>query len=284
MPKTRPPDLAADVSRRAVLTGGAALFVASAVSVGGATSAQAATSATADRLLAVAASQLGYSAPPGTPSKYGVWYGIPTGQWCAMFVSWCASEAGAADVIPRHAYTPSGAAWFQARGQWFAGRSGAQRGDIVYFDFPGGPDRISHVGIVESVASNGSLNTIEGNTSGTASGDQRNSGVVARKNRPSSIVGFGRPAYAAADANPAPPVPANDKDPDMRIIRNRDTGEIWLVGPHNMEKVGTMEHYNALGQVWGSYTDLSSADVLRVRDSININIVAFAGSLKGQGL
>ena len=23
-------------------------------------------------------------------TEYGRWYGIPNGQWCAMFVSWCA--------------------------------------------------------------------------------------------------------------------------------------------------------------------------------------------------
>src|SRR4051812_18016398 len=76
----------------------------------------------------------------------------------------------------------------------------------------------------------------------------------------SYIVGYGRPGYAAADANPAPPVPAIEKDPDMRIIRNRDNGEIWIVGAHNLEKVVSMESYNALGQVWGSYTDMSAAD------------------------
>lgn len=43
----------------------------------------------------------------------------------------------------------------------------------------------------------GSVNTIEGNTSSTAAGDQRNSGTCARKRRKAYIVGYGRPKYSA---------------------------------------------------------------------------------------
>lgn len=152
---------------------------------------------TASKLIAKAASQIGYYKKPGTKTVFGEWYGIPTGQWCAMFVSWAAAQVGLEGVIPRHAYTPSGVAWFQARGQWHKGISGIRRGDIVYFDFPGAPNRVSHVGIVESVNSDGSFNTIEGNTSGPR-GDQRNGGAVMRKRRKSYAVGYGRPAYGSA--------------------------------------------------------------------------------------
>ena len=155
---------------------------------------------TADQLVGVAASQIGYFATPGTPTKFGEWYGIPTGYWCAMFVSWCASESGAQDIIPKHAYTPSGVQWFHEHVEWSPGLAGVRRGDIVYFDFPGAPDRVSHVGLVESVNADGSVTTIEGNTSGTVEGNQRNGGLCARKIRRSYIVGFGRPAYADAAA------------------------------------------------------------------------------------
>lgn len=154
-------------------------------------------STTADKLIAAAASQIGYFVKPGGVTKFGSWYGLPTGQWCAMFVSWAADQSGNADVIPKHAYTPSGVAWFKAQGQWHAGISGIRRGDIVYFDFAGAPYRVSHVGIVESVNSDGSFNTIEGNTSGPT-GDQRNGGLCARKTRKSYAVGYGRPAYGAS--------------------------------------------------------------------------------------
>jgi len=133
---------------------------------------------------------------------FGEWFGLPTGQWCAMFVSWCADQAGAGDIIPKHAYCPSGANWYRAHGQWHDGISGIARGDEVYFDFPGLPNRISHTGLVESVNSDGSVNTIEGNTSGVIGGSQRNGGACARKRRRDYIVGFGRPAYAASTVTP----------------------------------------------------------------------------------
>lgn len=157
-------------------------------------------SATATEVINVAKTQLGKYYPGNSP--YGVWYGDKVGsniynsaQFCAMGLSWCADKAKALDIIPLHAYTPSGVNWFKSKGQWHAGTKGIKRGDIVYFDFPGLPLRVSHVGIVESVNSDGSVNTIEFNTSGTAGGDQRNGRVVARKRRKAYIVGYGRPKY-----------------------------------------------------------------------------------------
>jgi len=153
---------------------------------------------------------------------FGSWYGLPTGQWCAMFISWCADQAGAQDIIPKHAYAPSGAGWFKAKGQWRGGISGIARGDVVYYDFPGLPNRISHVGIVESVNGDGSVNTIEGNTSGMAGGSQRNGGLCARKRRKAYIVGFGRPAYSNAP-NPAPqPVDNRRRNADQSLTIDVD--------------------------------------------------------------
>ena len=152
---------------------------------------------TATQVVSKAASQLGYYVKPGGVTKFGSWYGIPNGQWCAMFISWVADQVDALDIIPKHAYTPSGVNWFKAKGQWHNGTAGIRRGDIAYFDFPGLPNRVSHVAIVESVNSDGSFNTIEGNTSGTLGGDQRNGGLCARKRRKSYCVGYGRPNYSS---------------------------------------------------------------------------------------
>lgn len=158
--------------------------------------------ATVTAVLDRARSQLGGYYPGASP--YGTWYGqrvgaavYAAGQFCAMGLSWCFDREGALDIFPLHAYTPSGVAWWKARGQWTPGTRGARRGSIVYFDFPGAPARVSHVGIVESVNGDGTLNTIEFNTSGTAAGDQRNGRVVARKRRLSWVVGYGSPAYTA---------------------------------------------------------------------------------------
>lgn len=158
---------------------------------------------TANKVLAEARKHIGYYRKPGTETTFGVWYALIVGQrayrtaqWCAMFISYIASAAGASKLIPLHAYTPSGVNWWKAQKQWHNGLSGVRAGDIVYFQFPG-IGRVSHVGIVESVNKDGSVNTIEGNTSSTAAGDQRNSGTCARKRRKAYIVGYGRPKYAA---------------------------------------------------------------------------------------
>ena len=63
------------------------------------------------------------------------------------------------DPAPRVRLHAHGAAWFKARRRW---RDDPKPGDIVFFNFPGdGVDRISHVGIVESVRPDGSIVTIE---------------------------------------------------------------------------------------------------------------------------
>ena len=42
-------------------------------------------------------------------TKYGKWYGINPGAWCAMFVSWCANQAGASTyVIPKYSSCSTG--------------------------------------------------------------------------------------------------------------------------------------------------------------------------------
>jgi peptidoglycan hydrolase-like protein with peptidoglycan-binding domain len=158
---------------------------------------------TIEQVLAKARGELGNYYPGN--SKYGVWYGDKVGSsvydsaaFCAMGLSWVFDGVGGLDIFPLHAYTPAGANWFKARGQWTTGTRGIHRGAIVFFDWPGQPNRISHVGIVESVNGDGSVNTIEFNTSGTAAGDQRNGRAVVRKRRKAYIVGYGSPAYSNA--------------------------------------------------------------------------------------
>jgi hypothetical protein len=147
---------------------------------------------TAAQFVAVARSQIGYRESAGNRTKYGAWYGMNGTAWCAIFMSWCAWKAGATKIIPRHAYTPAGADWFKARGQWHTSKP--KVGDLVYFNFPGdGVNRISHVGTVEAVKADGSIITIEGNTNAAGS---RTGGGVWRKARRTGIVGYGRPKYA----------------------------------------------------------------------------------------
>ena len=248
--------LSMGLSRRAFLQAAAAVVAAGAI--GGARPASAATlpsatPGTADSLIAVAATQVGYRENGDGTSKYGIWYGLPAGEWCAMFVSWCAEQAGLlGTVIPSHSYTPEGRTWFARMGRWHDSQAGIARGDIVYFDFPKGFNRIEHVGIVESVT--GSIvNTIEGNTS-TTTGSQTTGGTVARKSRSAYIVGYGRPAYAGA-----PPAPTPQEDDMASLIRSTN-GTIALVGPGpQMIVLRTMTEVEALqatGQVTGTWIQL----------------------------
>lgn len=142
-------------------------------------------------MLAVARREIGVREKPSGSNKvkYTKWYPM-IGPWCAMFVSWSAEQAGVpTSVIPKHAYTPSGVAWFKAQGRY---KQRAKVGDIVYYEFPG-MGRVSHVGIVEKVHGPRDITAIEGNTDAAGG---RTGGKVMRKRRSGSIIdGFGRPAY-----------------------------------------------------------------------------------------
>lgn len=161
---------------------------------------------TAARLIEVAKAEVGtVEGPKENQTKYGEFTKANFKPWCGSFVMWCANKAGV--KIPNTVYTAGGAESFKKQKRWF---ETPVAGDLVYFDFPeDGINRISHVGIVVKDNRDGTLETIEGNTSGDARGDQRNGGMVAKKTRaykknskgvPVTVVGFGRPNYSAAAA------------------------------------------------------------------------------------
>lgn len=189
-------------------------------------------------VIAKAASQIGKYFPGNSP--YGEWYAQQYGsvyknaQFCAMGLSWCFDQVGALDIFPKHAYTPSGVQWFKNKGWWHTGSiNNIPRGAILYFNFPGAPNRVSHVGIAEFDGANGRVQTIEFNTSGTANGDQRNGRVVARKIRTSSIVGWGFPAYSGANV-PTLSKPAWDnRGYTMQWIKDRQ-GQLNKVGNYKL--------------------------------------------------
>jgi len=170
-----------------------------------------------DKIMQVAASQVGYKEYSGDNNKYGVWYGMNNNPWCAMFVSWCANQAGVpTSIIPKLAYVPFMVDFYKQRGLYRArGSYTPKKGDIVFF---GDSD---HVGLVESVSGNNVI-TIEGNTS--SGGNVSNGEGVYRRTRPlgsgSWIMGFGVPAYTkTADKK-------EDEDVEIRKTElvSKDTG------------------------------------------------------------
>ncbi len=91
--------------------------------------------------------------------------GSGVGPWCAYFASWVAQQAGAplGEVGQGFGSVSSVADWGQRTGRFYTpGTQTPQPGDLIVW---GG----RHVGIVESVGLDGSINTIEGNSSNAVS-------------------------------------------------------------------------------------------------------------------
>jgi hypothetical protein len=88
--------------------------------------------------------------------------GSGVGPWCAYFVSWAAQQAGAplGEAGQGFGGVSAVAGWAQRTGRWTPAGAGTRPnpGDLIVW---GG----RHIGIVESVDADGSIHTIEGNSS-----------------------------------------------------------------------------------------------------------------------
>ena len=113
-------------------------------------------------------------------------------SWCAVFIWDIFRMCKASDLFfggQKTAYTPTLAKYYQDNKQWY---STPVVGDIVFYKWKTST-RICHVGIVEKVNSDGTITTIEGNTS---VGNDSNGGEVMERVRPTTyVVGYGRPKY-----------------------------------------------------------------------------------------
>jgi hypothetical protein len=167
-----------------------------------------------EAIIEVAKKELGtIEGPKDNETKYGAWMKINFQPWCQSFVSWCAFTAGVAK-FPKSASTIAASDEFKKQSRWADARNDDPTpGDWIYFDFPeDGVNRISHVGICIKNNGDGTIQVIEGNTSGTAKGDQRNGGMCVEKTRGyvkdnkkklvNAVVGWGRPVYAGEENAP----------------------------------------------------------------------------------
>ena len=124
-------------------------------------------------VLAIAKSQLGYTesvrnyqvSEDGETkgyTRYGAWYGIPYGDWCAMFVSFCYHYAGV-EGVPLHCNCP---AWINELKELglFHGEDDyiPNPGDLIFFDWNANGES-DHVGLVTEVDGD-TVKTIEGNS------------------------------------------------------------------------------------------------------------------------
>ncbi len=126
-------------------------------------------------IVAVALSQVGYheggsrSDTGGSSSgnknytEYGKNFGLEGDSWCAVFVWWCARQAGVQEsVIHKTEWAKTRLQPFECLP--FEQCTDIQPGDIVYVDTSGNDGREDHVGIVASVSEN-EIITVEGNSS-----------------------------------------------------------------------------------------------------------------------
>jgi peptidoglycan hydrolase-like protein with peptidoglycan-binding domain len=171
---------------------------------------------TVARIIEVAKAEVGtIEGPKDNETKYGKWTGANFLPWCQSFVSWSAFTAGLdPKKYPKSASTIAASDWFKKNKRWADARNDdPSAGDWIFFDFPDdGVNRISHVGICIKNNGNGTIQVIEGNTSGTAKGDQRNGGMCVEKTRAyvkdnklklvNAVVGWGRPVYVGEEDLP----------------------------------------------------------------------------------
>jgi peptidoglycan hydrolase-like protein with peptidoglycan-binding domain len=170
---------------------------------------------TAARIIEVAKAEVGtIEGPKDNETKYGKWTGANFLPWCQSFVSWSAFTAGLDPKrYPKSASTVAASDWFKKNNRWADARNDDPTpGDWIFFDFPDdGVNRISHVGLCIKNNGDGTIQVIEGNTSGTAKGDQRNGGMCVEKTRAyvknkkgilNAVVGWGRPVYAGEENVP----------------------------------------------------------------------------------
>ncbi|NDU73011.1 CHAP domain-containing protein [Actinomadura sp. DSM 109109] len=162
----------------------------------------AAAGATAQDVIKLARTQVGIHENASGNSKFNNWYaGSPLGEknahrigaksasvykgqsWCDMFVSWLGQKTGTKGM-GADAYTVSHAQWFKKTGRY--GQT-PKPGAVVFFAWNGGGIKgIEHVGIVVKDNHDGTISTIEGNTSDA---------VKKRVRDTSTVAGYGYPQY-----------------------------------------------------------------------------------------
>ena len=138
-----------------------------------------------DDIIGVAKTQLGYTEGANNATKYGTWYGLPNQPWCAMFISWCARQAGISkNILQNSAVAAPDAKYFNI--PYYDGASYTpQKGDLFF------TKSWSHVGLVYYV--DGSyFYTIEGNSNTT--GSSEGTSVVTNRRKISNFY-FGVPNY-----------------------------------------------------------------------------------------
>lgn len=221
----------------------------------------------------IALTQVGYSETGTNHTKYNEWYyGYDqSAEWCAIFVSWCANQAGVS-TIKKSTYAYPGD--FGITASPF-GSLIPQTGDIVFFENNGKLNYgdvygYDHVGIVYSV-DNTYIYTVEGNKGDKVQTRKYLVSTGAQENYPSTYIAWiGRPEYAVSDANVFPTLSISGwRQPTqiavgsnfgLRGTISTDCGVITSV-------VGAIRNSN--GTIISSHTDTPGTSSYDIQDGIN---------------
>lgn len=154
-----------------------------------------------EKLLDIAIGELGVveSPPNSNTVKYNTWYykhqvsglGYP---WCMVFCQWVYNKAG----ISLPSNTASCTAMLEAakKKSCFVDRL-YKPGDLLLFNFDGKKTVSTHCGICKESNQDGSLISIEGNTS--IGNDTNGGSVMMRKRQIRHVVGAVRPTFSRKD-------------------------------------------------------------------------------------
>lgn len=141
--------------------------------------------------------QVGYRAQPDRRSAFASrkeYLGLP---WNGAFVQRILSTAFDAEPEVSFVSTVSALSYYIKANRVYLKARTARPGDVVFFNFATDPQHMfeqPHVGFVTEVREDGSIRTIEGETSpGTPQGSQLADGVFERVRWPAEIIGFVRP-------------------------------------------------------------------------------------------
>ncbi|GKX68536.1 peptidoglycan-binding protein [Inconstantimicrobium mannanitabidum] len=163
-------------------------------------------------------------------TKYGAWYGLNGQPWCAMFVSWCANQAGIlGTVVPKYAYCPYGVNAYENWGRYRRRTSGyePEQGDVIFFQQDG---VACHTGIVIQYNSSSKIvTTIEGNSRDAIRSNTYNL-------TDSYILGYG--IWSGSNTNPSPS-PTPDPNP-VTLLRLGSQGE----AVRNLQTILISKGYN----------------------------------------
>lgn len=205
--------------------------------------------ATANDIIKTAQNEVGTYASAVKKCKYNTWYyGYEASgwgyDWCAVFVCWVFNKAGLYNLLPSHSascgYMAKG---FQDNGQLLT--SGTYKpGDVVFFHWSNERSTLvpgtyvsDHVGIIKSVNSNGSYQTIEGNTGGSSYG-----AVLEQTRYASQISCVGRPKYSGSSSSSGSSGSSSTQSvPDVTYcVRTKNHG--WLPTVKNLTDYAGIEN------------------------------------------